>query len=78
MKTSVALVLLACLLVSAVMTAPLEGPEGRALRHRRVTCDLLSFSSKIFSFNHSACAAHCLAKRKKGGRCVNGVCRCRN
>ncbi|XP_046662172.1 defensin-like [Homalodisca vitripennis] len=45
----------------------------------RVTCDLLSFSFKGFSVNHSACAAHCLLRRKKfrGGRCINGVCSCR-
>uniref|UniRef100_A0A1B6FU29 Invertebrate defensins family profile domain-containing protein n=1 Tax=Cuerna arida TaxID=1464854 RepID=A0A1B6FU29_9HEMI len=43
----------------------------------RVTCDLLSFSVSGFSVNHSACAAHCILRRKRGGRCINGVCSCR-
>ncbi|XP_034246424.1 defensin-like [Thrips palmi] len=53
--------------------------EGRADRHARATCDLLSFSSKWVTPNHSACAAHCIAMFKgfKGGRCQNAVCVCR-
>ncbi|KOX75237.1 Defensin-2, partial [Melipona quadrifasciata] len=47
------------------------------LRHRRVTCDVLSFQSKWLSVNHSACAVRCLAQRRKGGSCRNGVCVCR-
>jgi len=50
------------------------------LRQRRATCDLLSFEIRGFKFNHAACAAHCLTKWKKGyrgGRCVNGICKCR-
>ncbi|KAK6645030.1 hypothetical protein RUM43_001306 [Polyplax serrata] len=48
-------------------------------RVRRATCDLLSFSSKWVTVNHSACAAHCLALRRgyKGGYCKNTVCHCR-
>lgn len=48
-------------------------------RHRRVTCDLLSVSTKIGSLNHAACAAHCLIMMKgyRGGRCIDGVCNCR-
>uniref|UniRef100_A0A348G6A9 Defensin2 n=1 Tax=Odontomachus monticola TaxID=613454 RepID=A0A348G6A9_ODOMO len=47
------------------------------IRQRRVTCDLLSWQSKWFSFNHSACAVKCLAQRRRGGRCIDGVCICR-
>ncbi|KAG6796338.1 defensin-2 precursor [Apis mellifera caucasica] len=47
------------------------------LRHRRVTCDVLSWQSKWLSINHSACAIRCLAQRRKGGSCRNGVCICR-
>lgn len=50
---------------------------GRADRQRRVTCDLLSFSIGSWSFNDSACAAHCLVLGKKGGKCISGVCHCR-
>ncbi|KAG5320355.1 DEF2 protein, partial [Acromyrmex heyeri] len=48
------------------------------IRNRRVTCDLLSWKSKWLSINHSACAARCLSQRRKGGRCRNGICVCRN
>ncbi|KOC64008.1 Defensin-2, partial [Habropoda laboriosa] len=47
------------------------------IRERRVTCDILSLSSKWLSINHAACATRCLAQRRKGGRCQNGVCICR-
>ncbi|KAL0123819.1 hypothetical protein PUN28_005979 [Cardiocondyla obscurior] len=47
------------------------------IRNRRVTCDLLSWQSKWLSINHSACAARCLAQRRRGGRCRNGICVCR-
>ncbi|XP_031849962.1 defensin 2 [Nomia melanderi] len=46
-------------------------------RPRRVTCDVLSWQSKWFSFNHSACALRCLTQKRRGGRCQNGVCVCR-
>lgn len=43
-------------------------------RTKRATCDLLS----IFNVNDSACAAHCLAKRFRGGYCnKKKVCVCR-
>lgn len=47
-------------------------------RHARVTCDLLSVSTKWGSLNHAACAARCIAQRKKGGTCKEGVCHCRD
>ncbi|XP_076749318.1 defensin 1 [Xylocopa sonorina] len=77
--------LVALLLVAfaAVMAAPVEEeyeplevddtPE-RADRHRRVTCDLLSFKGIA---EHSACAANCLSMGKAGGRCEDGICNCR-
>ncbi|XP_066261571.1 tenecin-1-like [Euwallacea similis] len=46
---------------------------------KRATCDLLSFEIAGAKFNDAACAAHCLALRKKGGHCNgSGVCVCRN
>ncbi|XP_050453530.1 defensin-2-like [Cataglyphis hispanica] len=48
------------------------------IRHRRITCDLLSWQSKWLTINHSACAAKCLAQRRRGGRCRDGICICRN
>ncbi|XP_026464358.1 defensin-like [Ctenocephalides felis] len=53
--------------------------DNAGVRQKRVTCDLLSVSTKIGSLNHAACAAHCLALRRgfRGGRCENGVCNCR-
>ncbi|XP_043257945.1 defensin [Colletes gigas] len=68
---------------AAVMAAPVESefepmelsaPEERALRQRRVTCDLLSIKGVA---EHSACAANCLSMGKAGGRCEDGVCLCR-
>ncbi|XP_017888466.1 defensin-2-like [Ceratina calcarata] len=58
-------------------TAIADESTESPLRHRRVTCDVLSWSSKWLSINHSACAVRCLAQRRKGGRCMNGVCVCR-
>nr|BAI81896.1 defensin [Apis cerana japonica] len=58
-------------------TELMDSNEPLLLRHRRVTCDVLSWQSKWLSINHSACAIRCLAKRRKGGRCKNGVCICR-
>ncbi|XP_076752455.1 defensin 2 [Xylocopa sonorina] len=56
-----------------------EMPLGELtpLRHRRVTCDVLSASTLWFTANDSACAVRCLAQGRKGGRCENGVCICR-
>lgn len=53
---------------------PLVLPEGRGDRHRRVTCDLLSYKGVV---GDSACAANCLSLGKAGGRCHDGVCTCR-
>ncbi|XP_012537462.1 defensin-2 [Monomorium pharaonis] len=56
-----------------------EVPENLPpIRNRRVTCDLLSWQSKWLTINHSACAAKCLAQRRRGGRCRDGICVCRN
>ncbi|KAG7208426.1 hypothetical protein KM043_014656 [Ampulex compressa] len=55
-----------------------ETTEVAPFRQRRVTCDLLSFESKWLTVNHSACAASCLAQRRRGGRCRDGICVCRN
>ncbi|XP_006622575.1 defensin-1 [Apis laboriosa] len=69
--------------IAAIMAAPVEDEfeplehfetEERTDRHRRVTCDLLSFKGQI---NDSACAANCLSLGKAGGHCKNGVCICR-
>nr|XP_003702707.2 PREDICTED: defensin-1-like [Megachile rotundata] len=74
-----ALVLMA---LAAIMAAPVENEyevfvpevEERADRHRRVTCDLLSFGGVV---GDSACAANCLSMGKAGGHCEGGVCLCR-
>ncbi|XP_076162610.1 defensin 2 [Ptiloglossa arizonensis] len=50
-----------------------EGP----IRHRRVTCDVLSVATLWVTVNDSACAVRCLTQGRKGGRCENGVCVCR-
>ncbi|KAH8252749.1 hypothetical protein KR032_001649 [Drosophila birchii] len=43
-------------------------------RQKRATCDLLS----KWNWNHTACAAHCLARGNKGGYCNDkAVCVCR-
>ncbi|XP_033324514.2 uncharacterized protein LOC117219453 [Megalopta genalis] len=47
------------------------------MRPRRFTCDVLSVETAWFSVNHAACAVRCLAQRRRGGRCENGVCICR-
>lgn len=45
------------------------------IRSKRATCDLLSG----FGVDHSACAAHCILRGKKGGYCSSTrVCNCRN
>nr|DAA35072.1 TPA_exp: defensin-1a [Harpegnathos saltator] len=56
---------------------PRDMAEEVPIRQRRVTCDLLSWTSKWFSFNNSACAAKCLVQRRRGGSCSGGVCVCR-
>ncbi|XP_065093676.1 defensin-C-like [Ochlerotatus camptorhynchus] len=44
-------------------------------RLKRATCDLLSG----FGVGDSACAAHCIARRNRGGYCNSKkVCVCRN
>lgn len=43
-------------------------------RQKRATCDLLS----ALNINHTACAAHCIARGYRGGYCNNqAVCNCR-
>ncbi|XP_012228482.1 defensin-2 [Linepithema humile] len=54
-----------------------EESDQAPIRSRRVTCDLLSWQSKWLTINHSACAAKCLAQRRRGGRCRDGICICR-
>ncbi|XP_076636481.1 defensin 2 [Colletes latitarsis] len=53
------------------------GDFEKPIRHRRVTCDVLSFQTLWFGVNDSACAVRCLSQGRKGGRCENGVCVCR-
>ncbi|XP_075221400.1 defensin-like [Lycorma delicatula] len=55
-----------------------EPLEAVHLRIRRATCDLLSVSTQWVTLNHSACAGHCLLIGRRGGRCIDGVCNCRN
>ncbi|XP_026327911.1 defensin-like [Hyposmocoma kahamanoa] len=43
------------------------------LRLPRATCDLLSY----FGVADTACAAHCIVMRYRGGWCQKGVCHCR-
>nr|ANH09346.1 defensin [Calomera littoralis] len=78
-KTTLAVLLLAAICAALPLDVTEDGLAERANRHRRVTCDLLSFSAKGVSVNHAACAAHCLAMLKgyRGGRCIDGVCHCR-
>ncbi|XP_076663573.1 defensin 2 [Andrena cerasifolii] len=64
--------------MNAEMGAEGDATELPPLRHRRVTCDVLSWQSQWLSINHSACAIRCLAQRRKGGSCRDGVCICRN
>lgn len=47
--------------------------------NRRVKCDTLPRIPGT-SPVHGACSAHCVAKNigHKSGRCINGVCNCRN
>lgn len=47
--------------------------ESHGLRQKRATCDLFDF----LGAGDSLCAAHCIAHRKAGGYCKNGVCHCR-
>lgn len=42
-------------------------------RHKRLTCDLLSY----WEVNHSACAAACIYMSNEGGYCKDGECICR-
>nr|ARW29615.1 defensin [Corythucha ciliata] len=52
--------------------------EDNSPRFKRATCDLMSFQSKWVTPNHAACAAHCLAKGFKGGKCQGTICHCRD
>ncbi|XP_054016322.1 defensin-2-like [Hylaeus anthracinus] len=54
-----------------------EGTELPPIRHRRVTCDVLSFATLWVTVNDAACATRCLTQGRKGGRCQDGVCICR-
>lgn len=58
-------------------SVPSQDPEPHQLvREKRATCDLLSAGGKV---QHSACAAHCIILRKRGGYCNSqAVCVCRN
>ena len=73
----VALIVVMCIAQSLSVPLP-EEVEGSLIRQKRVTCDLLSLQIKGIAINDSACAAHCLAMRRKGGSCKQGVCVCRN
>lgn len=55
-----------------------KADDNAGVRQARFTCDVLSFQSKVISFNHSACAVRCLSMKKKGGSCKDGICVCRN
>ncbi|XP_050307093.1 defensin, isoforms B and C-like [Anthonomus grandis grandis] len=70
---------LACVVVIGTYGAPLaEEVDGHVIV-KRATCDLLSFEVAGVKLNDSACAAHCLTLKKKGGHCnANKVCVCRN
>ncbi|KAK9307656.1 hypothetical protein QLX08_002069 [Tetragonisca angustula] len=62
----------------ATATVGDDSTDLAPLRHRRVTCDVSSFQSKWLRVNfHSVCTVNCLAQRRKGGFCRNGVCICR-
>ncbi|XP_022911987.2 holotricin-1-like [Onthophagus taurus] len=81
MAKYLAIALIVALCLNMVLTNPIPEPEDQEegiIRQKRVTCDLLSIEAKGIAINHSACAAHCLVLRKKGGSCSNGVCVCRN
>ncbi|XP_053989250.1 defensin-2-like [Hylaeus volcanicus] len=54
-----------------------EVTELPPIRHRRVTCDVLSFATLWITVNDAACATRCLTQGRKGGRCQDGVCICR-
>lgn len=48
------------------------------IRNRRLTCDFFSFSSKVVTPNHAACATKCMGMGRKGGSCQGANCVCRN
>ncbi|ENN77243.1 holotricin-1 [Dendroctonus ponderosae] len=82
-KSSLILFAIFATLVVSVYSAPvqeeLEEDETGHVIVKRATCDLLSFEVAGVAVNDSACAAHCLTLKKKGGRCnANKVCVCRN
>lgn len=57
----------------------LIGESQEMPANRRVKCDTLPRIPGT-SPVHGACSAHCVAKNigHKSGRCINGVCNCRN
>lgn len=58
--------------IQPVTQLPIEHQPHR--RQKRATCDLLS----ALNINHTACAAHCIARGYRGGYCNNeAVCNCR-
>ncbi|EDW59986.1 defensin [Drosophila virilis] len=78
MKLIVCLGLLLILAVTNALTSTHEAtaPTGMEWhpRQKRATCDLLSF----WNVKNTACVAHCLARRYKGGYCNNkAICVCR-
>ncbi|XP_043272421.1 defensin-2-like [Venturia canescens] len=54
------------------------GPTDTTIRHRRLTCDLFSFSSGVVTPNHSACALKCIGMGRAGGHCEGASCVCRS
>ncbi|XP_017049746.1 defensin [Drosophila ficusphila] len=82
-----AMVLMACMVQAQPVAVVENYPAGSLLdiqdahqqvvqhsRQKRATCDLLS----KWNWNHTACAAHCVARRFKGGYCNDkAVCVCR-
>ncbi|XP_053989249.1 defensin-2-like [Hylaeus volcanicus] len=58
-------------------TEDVEAETAPPIRHRRVTCDVLSFATLWITVNDAACATRCLTQGRKGGRCQDGVCVCR-
>ncbi|XP_016929506.3 defensin [Drosophila suzukii] len=85
---AIALALVACLVQAQPVPDEDQTPVANPLvdetvhqevvehsRQKRATCDLLS----KWNWNHTACAAHCIARGNKGGYCSDkAVCVCRN
>nr|XP_022909130.1 holotricin-1-like [Onthophagus taurus] len=76
--TLISLCIALCLTLT--LTSPIADidiQEGELIRQKRVTCDVLSIQFAGFSVGHAACALHCIALKKRGGKCSAGVCICR-